>query len=208
MKREDVSKIFEGATEEQITAILDMNSRDIGKAKNGGEKLQADLGAANEALKKAQETISALESSKGDAEKLQQQLDAYKAADEQRKADEKAAAEKAELMERMSAVMGDRKLIHDRMRDLLAEDFKAALADKANRGKSDAEIFEALTRDQGYFASQNPAGINMPKPGDVGKFSDVTDKAAFLKLSGQDQAKFKAERPEMFYQIFPQFRKE
>lgn len=33
MKREDVSKIFENATDEQINAILDINSADIGKAK-------------------------------------------------------------------------------------------------------------------------------------------------------------------------------
>ena len=33
MKREDVTKIFEGATDEQINALLDVNSADIGKAK-------------------------------------------------------------------------------------------------------------------------------------------------------------------------------
>ena len=35
MKREDVSRIFEGATEEQINAILNANSADIGAAKSG-----------------------------------------------------------------------------------------------------------------------------------------------------------------------------
>ena len=30
MKREDIAKIFEGATEEQINAVLDINSKDIG----------------------------------------------------------------------------------------------------------------------------------------------------------------------------------
>src|SRR5699024_5599537 len=135
------------------------------------------------------------------------QLDAYREAEEQRKAAEKAAAEKAELMERMDAVLGGRKLIHDRMRDLLAEDFKSALADKANRGKSDAEIFDALTKDQGYFAPQNSAGVNMAKPGDVGRFAGI-DKAGFFKLGGDDQARFKAERPEEFYRLFPQLRKE
>ena len=33
MKREDIAKIFEGATDEQISAVLDINSADIGKVK-------------------------------------------------------------------------------------------------------------------------------------------------------------------------------
>ena len=37
MKREDISKIFEGATDEQINAILNINSADIGKAKTKAE---------------------------------------------------------------------------------------------------------------------------------------------------------------------------
>ena len=52
MKREDIAKLFEGATDEQISALFDINSQDIGKAKRGSEKLQADLDAANDALKK------------------------------------------------------------------------------------------------------------------------------------------------------------
>ena len=40
-------------------------------------------------------------------------------------------------------------------------DFEKALADKANRGKSDAEIFESLTKDRDYFKSMNPSMENM-----------------------------------------------
>ena len=162
MKREDISKHFPDATDEQISALLDINSRDIGKAKGDAAKLQSDLDAANAALKEAQNTITALEAAKGNAEELQKQIDEYKAADDKRKADEKAAAERAELMERMDAVMDGRKFIHDRMRDLVAEDFAAALKDKANRGKADKEVFDAVTLDKGYFASQNPPAPNMP----------------------------------------------
>lgn len=170
MKREDISKLFPEATEEQISALLDINSRDIGKAKGDSAKAQSDLDAANAALKEAQNTIAALEAAKGDTEALQKQIDDYKAADEKRKADEKAAAERAELMERMDAVMGGRKFIHDRMRDIVAEDFSAALKDKANRGKADKDVFDAVTLDKGYFAPQNPPAPNMP-----GFNSGITD---------------------------------
>ena len=33
MKRDDIAKIFEGATDEQISAVLNINSADIGKVK-------------------------------------------------------------------------------------------------------------------------------------------------------------------------------
>lgn len=211
MKREDISRIFEGATEDQMKALLDINSADItnalNKHKGEGEKAKADLDAANAALEEAKATIAKLEASKGDAEKLQAELEAYKAADEKRKEDEKAAAERAELLERLDAVMGGKEFIHERMRDIVAEDFKAALADKANRGKGDAEIFEAITRDQGYFKSQNPPAPNMPKANPASDFSGVTDRKSFLKLSGADQARFKAEHAAEFYSIFPEFNK-
>ena len=55
MKREDVSKIFEGATDEQINAILNINSADIGKAKTKAEgerdNYKSQLETATEQLK-------------------------------------------------------------------------------------------------------------------------------------------------------------
>ena len=55
MKREDVSKIFENATDEQINALLDINSADIGKAKSKAEterdNYKSQLETAQDALK-------------------------------------------------------------------------------------------------------------------------------------------------------------
>ena len=181
MRKEDINRIFDGATDEQVKALLDINSADItkalGKQKSDGEKVQAELDEVKSALAEAKSTIANLEAAKGDADRLQKELDEYKAADEKRKADEKAAAERAELMERMDAVLGDKQFIHDRMRDIVAEDFKAALADRANRGKGDAEIFAALVKDRdGIFANPNPPMI--PGMGNVPPAADIADNAA------------------------------
>ena len=46
MTQNDVKNIFEGATAEQIKAVLDINSADIGKAKQGAEALQTELDEA------------------------------------------------------------------------------------------------------------------------------------------------------------------
>ena len=200
MKREDISKHFPEATDEQISALLDINSKDIGKAKGDTAKIQGDLDAANDALKKAQDTIAALEAAKGNAEEIQKKLDEYIAADEKRKADEKAAAERAELMERMDAVLGDRRFTHDRLRDAVADDFSKALQDKANRSKSDKEIFDELTKDQNYFANQNAPTINMPPMGNPSP-TDVKDMAGFLKLSYDEQVQYKQAHPTEFKQM-------
>ncbi len=160
MKREDIARIFEGATKEQIDQIMAINGADVNAAKSGTDKLK---------------------------------IDAYEQAEAQRKADEKAAAEYAELMERLDAALGDRKFIHDRMRDVVAADFADALKDKANRGKSDKEIFDSLTRDQGYFASQNPPPANMAQ---MGGADEQMDAEKFRKMSLYDQFVFANEHPE------------
>lgn len=199
MRKDDITRILDGITltDAQIKELLDLNSADIGKALN---KQKDELTAANDALEKANNTIRDLEKNKGDVDALQKQIDDYKAADEQREADKKAAAERAELMERMSAVLGERKFTHDRLRDVVADDFCKALQDKANRSKSDKEIFDELTKDQNYFANQNAAQVNMPPMGDP-RPTDVKDMAGFLKLSYDEQVQYKQAHPVEFKQM-------
>ena len=162
MTREDIRNLFADATNEQIKALLDINSADIGKAK---ESMQKDLDAANAALKTANETIESLKAE--DVDGMKKKIADYEKADEERKAAEKAAAERAELEERFNAASGDRKYIHDMVREGVMTDFGKALQDKANRGKSDREIFDALTQDKGYFASMNPDKGGMGAVGNV-----------------------------------------
>lgn len=185
MRKDDITRLFPEASDEQVKALLDINSADITHAldKRRGEtdqlqeelsKARAEADKAREALSKANETIQGLESVKGDAAKLQEEIERYKQAEAERiEADKKAAAQR-ELEERFSAVCGDKKFIHDLVRRGVMEDFGKALNDRANRGKSDAEVFDALTKDQGYFASQNPPAENMPPFGEhMGAQADV-----------------------------------
>ncbi len=60
MKREDVSKIFEGATEEQISALLDIHSRDIGSAKAKSETLTAQVTSLQEQIAQRDKDMKAL----------------------------------------------------------------------------------------------------------------------------------------------------
>lgn len=202
MNKNEIANILNGVelTDAQVKALLDVNSADITKALN---KQKEELANANEALKKAQETIATLEANKADVDALQKQIDQYKQAEAERAEAEKQAREEAELEERFSAVAGDKKFIHDMVREGVKRDFGAALKDRQNRGKGDAAIFEALTKDKGYFASQNPAGNPFPKMGDPSPLK-VADKAAFFKLSFADQMRFKKENAAQFEQMFRQ----
>lgn len=157
MTRNELGTILTGVelTDAKVKAILDANSADITKALN---KQKDDLTAAKDALTKANETIAALEKNKGDTEALQKQIDAYREADQRREQEAQAAAARAEVEGRFDRAAGDRKFIHEMVRKGVMEEFQKAIADKSNMGKSDAEIFDALTRDQAYFASQNPGG--------------------------------------------------
>lgn len=58
MKREDITKVFEGATDEQINSLLDINSADIGNAK---KKLEAERDNYKSQLETAQNALKEFE---------------------------------------------------------------------------------------------------------------------------------------------------
>ena len=101
MKREDVSKIFTGATDEQINAILDINSKDIGNAKAKTDTLNEQITALNEQIKQRDADLTAmrdkLTAAQADAGKLTEaqtalsDLQAKYAADQKAWDEQKAA---------------------------------------------------------------------------------------------------------------------
>jgi hypothetical protein len=196
MKREDITKLFEGATDDQIKALLDINSADITKAlgKQSGEitTLQAKATDLEGQLTTANTTIATLEAAKGDAAALEAELGRYKQAETERKQAETAAQLRAAVEARFDAVVGDRKFLHDFVRKGVLDEFERALADNANAGRGDRDLFDALTKDKGYFASQNPP-INM---GGAGGGDPETDKDKFQKMSLYEQMIFAKKHPE------------
>lgn len=161
----DFTSIFNGEalTLEQFTEKTKaMKLADL----SGGEyvakgKYDADTKKLRDDLAEAKNTIATLENSKGDADALQAELDKYKQAEEQRKKDEQAATERAKLMERFNAVKGDKVFSSEYAENGVLEAFSKAVADPANTGKGDAELFSALTKDKdGVFKSNHPP-VNM-----------------------------------------------
>lgn len=170
MTRDDIKKTFPDATDEQINALLDINSRDIGKHKTAADTAAADL-------KKAKDTIAELDKNKQDTAALQKTIDDYKAADDKRKADEKAAQERADRMGRFDKAHGeaskDRKWLNDYTKNGIFAEFEKALSDDANKGKSDVQIYNSLVNDDkgvkpGLFEAQVSGGGMRGMGGDPG----------------------------------------
>lgn len=110
MKREDIARIFEGATDAQINEILNINSADIGSAKNGTAQqissltqqvtdLQAQMAQRDTDMQSLQEQLTAAQTDAGKLSEAQEaltQLQGKYAAD-QKKWDEKIAKQAYEF---------------------------------------------------------------------------------------------------------------
>ncbi len=145
MTRDDLRGIIEGITDEQLKKILDIHSADIGKAKGDVESIKTELENANKKIGEYETEIGNLKESLGDAKELQKKFDDLQAdIDARKKADEAAAAENA-LKARFDTACGESKFLNDFTRAGLYSEFKTALSDEANAGKSDKDIYEAIT---------------------------------------------------------------
>lgn len=165
MTREQVRNIISGITDEQLQQILDINSADIGKAKEPIAGLQEQLNTANN-------TISELEKNKGDVKKLQAEIDTYKQEKADRERAEAEAAENANLMSRFEKLHGERTYTNDFTKNGVFAEFKEAVGKAENKGKSDADIFGELTKDRdGIFTNPNP-GVDILGMGNPGAGND------------------------------------
>lgn len=159
MKREEVSKIFEGATDEQINSILNINSADIGKAKADYENLKKELGTSKDTLKQLTDELNALKESNANAEDWKKKFDDLSAEIAEKEAAAKAEREKAEreadIKSRYDAVCVDKdgkplEFTHEAIKADYLKKFGEIISDIDNteyKGKSDADIFHALTKD-------------------------------------------------------------
>lgn len=168
MTRDDVRKTFPEATDEQVKAIMDLHGADIERTKGAAGADATKLTALQNELDEAKTTIGTLEAAKADADKLQAEIDRYRQAEAKREEARKAAQAHTELESRFNTVAGQRKFVHELVRQSVLSEFEKAVADRANEGKSDTAIFDGLTRDKDYFASMNP-----PAGGDMGRMGSV-----------------------------------
>lgn len=182
MKREELKQIAE-LTDEQIKAIMDLNGADVEKVKVKVTALEADLKEAKEANDKINTEFEALKSSNAGAEEYKSKYEALVAENEakaKQAAADRIAREKAESLDkRFDAVVGDKKFSHDAIRADYRRKFENALAEKENEGKSDADIFHALSKDDATaFTGVTAVKLQGGRPQGVGAtYDDATARA-------------------------------
>lgn len=160
MKREDLKRIVPEITDEQIDAVLNLRSAEIEKINKDMEDLKAQIEAKEAEITDYKGTIFELEKASGDAEELNKKIQELQAAIADREeADKQAATEKA-LGDRFSSVAGECKFVNDFTKNGIYAEFKAALDADENKGKSDADIYAAITKDRsGIFENPNPISV-------------------------------------------------
>ncbi len=191
MTREEIKKIVEGITDEQLNSILDINSADIGKAKKGYEDLKSQNETLTTEKKELEDKITELTDSAASAEEYKKQLETLKKEikEKEEKAEaDRAANEKAAAIEgRFGAVLGEKKFSHEAIKADYLKKFGEALENKDFQGKSDAEIFHELTKDDGA-AFENVTALNLRGGADKGMGTEIDD-AAVRAVMGLPPAK-------------------
>lgn len=156
MTRDELRGIVEGISDEQLKRILDINSADIGKMKKNADGLQKELDEVNKALGVLTAERESLLEGQNEAEKMKNKIEELQKVIDDRKAEDERNLKNEEIKNRFDAVTGDVEFLNDFTKNGIMERFSEAISVADNVGKSDVEIFEAITSDAGnIFASKN-----------------------------------------------------
>lgn len=137
-----------GLTDEQINEIMTDHGTVVNAAKNGMTELQEKV-----------TTLEGQLAARADYDTIKSELETIRAGqpaiDEELK-DLRKYKKGREYGDRFTAVVGDKKFVNDVTREHVFGKFTAAADDPANEGKTDSDIFTAITdgKDAEWFASK------------------------------------------------------
>ena len=144
MTRDEIRGIIEGISDEQLKKILDINSRDVGKAKGSFSELQKafeDAEAENALIK---DKLSGFENAQCEAEKMKNEIDRLQKVIEESEKSREAEKAEADLAKRFGTATEGKEFVNKYTQNGLFAEFRAAVAEEKNTGKSDAEIYSSL----------------------------------------------------------------
>lgn len=165
--------IFEILKENGVEVEAD-KQKDIRKAFSENYKTINEFNEKTEALNNqlstANNTITDLKGKLEDAEKidvkaLQDRIKDFEDAEKTRKATEAAAKETEALKARFAPLKGDKNFLNEGTENWMFDEFRKAAALDENKGKSDAEIYEAVSKDKNIY--ENPNKVAIPPVGNL-----------------------------------------
>ena len=191
-------------TDEQLDKIMAINGADVEKVKAKVTALEADVKEKKEAFDKLNGEFEALKAANASGEDWRAKFEALQAenvAREKQAEADRIAREKAEgLDKRFDAVVGDKKFSHDAIRADYRRKFETALADKENEGKSDADIFPALTKDD-KNAFEGVTAVKLVGGTPQGNGSNSVTREAFNKMSYKERLQIYNEKQALYNEL-------
>ena len=151
MKRDEIKAIFPDATDEQLSKVMSINGEDVEKVKARVTALEAEIKDKKDAFDGLNKELDSLKSSNASAEEWKAKFEALQAENEEKakkaEADRIIAEKNASISKRFESALGEKKFSHDAIKDAYLKKFSEALDNKDYEGKSDTDIFHALTKD-------------------------------------------------------------
>lgn len=195
MTREFIESLIP-ETVENRASIVDAIVKEGGKDITREQKKFADYDTLKADLATAQTTIADLKQSAGDVTALNTKIAEYEQKEAQRVEAEAKSAKQREIAQRFATVRGAVEFIDPAIEEAVLTKFSTALEDPENKGKGDAEIYTALTKDKPFFKSQNPA-VNMGGLGDTGEAGAVTAEQ-FAKMGIRERTALQQRDPKQY----------
>lgn len=131
--------------------------------------LQGKIDTANTTITDLKTKLE--DASKVDVKALQDKIKEFENAEADRVQKENAQKETDALKARFSPLKGENKFLNEGTESWMFSEFRNALSLEENKGKSDADIYAAITKDKNIYENPNGKYINPS----VGNFSNKDD---------------------------------
>jgi hypothetical protein len=160
---------------------MDLNGTDVEKAKSKVTSLENELKEKKADFDKLNTELEALKTANASGEEWKTKYEAIVAENEakakQAEADRILAEKNADVEKRFSECVGDKKFSHDAIKASYLKKFADALDSEEYKGKGDAEIFHALTKDDATaFTGVQAVKLAGGRPAGTGtNYSSVKD---------------------------------
>lgn len=122
------------------------------------DKLTEQLNSANDTITDLNTKLE--DASKVDVKGLQDRIKEFEDAEATRKQNEAAQKATDALKARFSPLKGDNKFLNEGTENWIFGEFKNALELEENKGKGDAEIYAAITKDKNIYENPNSKFVN------------------------------------------------
>ena len=187
-------------TVENRAAIVDKIVKEAGKDITREQNKFSDYDALKAQVAEQATTIDGLKAASGDAAKLKAQLAEYETKEAQRVEQDAKNAKQREMAQRFASVRGAVEFVDPDIEAFVLTKFGASLDDPANKGKGDAEIYAALTKDKPFFKNQAAPPPNMGGVGDATGVPGVTPEQ-WAKMGVKERTEFREKFPEQYNKL-------